>query len=394
MKLSMNKPNTRLTGAAVAVCGIGLILCRIAVADPSLGGPVLGVKPSLAQLNLINCDDTNFLYVVQTSTNLQDWKSVQTNSAAPSGSTIYAFATNTSCFYRLMVISNVPQPLFNYAILTRSNINLNGNNVIIDSFDSSNPLYSTQGQYDPAKRKAGGDIATVSSVVGDINVGNANIFGSIFTGPGTVEFAVQIGSGGVVGDIAWNSGNQGIEPGHWAGDLIVNLPDVQTPTFSGDALPAPVSGVITLNGGFYTSPTNPAAAFNITGPTTLWIQGTFSPGNIAIATTNSASLVVYVGTAGNSVDTLNLANTTNGMNLPGFATNLQFYGLPSVSNIMFSATRGFVGSVYAPGADATISGGGTNQSLVCGALIVKSITMNSHPNLHFDENLRVAGPTR
>src|SRR5262249_12997568 len=136
---------------ATLLCGVAWTIIQSAAGDPMLGPPVLGAYTNLAQLSLINCDDPNFQYVLQTSTNLQDWISFNTNSAAPSGSVVYASARNPMSFYRLMVIANVPQPLFNYAILVRSNVNMNGNFVILDSYDSSSPLYSTLGQYDSMK---------------------------------------------------------------------------------------------------------------------------------------------------------------------------------------------------------------------------------------------------
>ncbi len=61
------------------------------------------------------------------------------------------------------------------AMVARGQINLNGNNISTDSFDSQNPLYSTGGQYDPTKRRDNGDIATNSGLVNSLSVGNADI---------------------------------------------------------------------------------------------------------------------------------------------------------------------------------------------------------------------------
>jgi hypothetical protein len=385
--------HTRHLSAAIVACATIWRLTSVALADPSLGSPVFGIAPGAAQLSLINCEDTNFLYVVQTSTNLMDWTSVTTNFATGSNSPVAVPAPKGLCYYRLATIPHVAVPLFGYAIVTRSNFDMKGSFPFVDSFDSSNPLYNTAGQYDVNKRKAGGDIATVSSVIGDVSIGNGNIYGRVLTGPGTVQNAVQIGANGAVGDVNWNASNSYIEPGHWAGDFYVSFPDVPTPNYAGAALPDPTNGIITLDGGNYTTGSNQSLSFFVTAPTTLWVQGSFYPANLAIATTNNASLVVYVGTTNtNGGDILQLQGF--GMiNQPGYAVNLQFYCLPSLTSIVILG-RGFNGTIYAPEANVTGSGGGTNLVLFSGAMVVNSVTFNGYTGLHYDENLKVAGPTR
>ena len=59
------------------------------------------------------------------------------------------------------------------------------------------PSYSTGGLYDPAKRKAGGDVA---STEGMINVQNAKVMGTLYTGP---DGSYTIGAEGSVGDLDW-----------------------------------------------------------------------------------------------------------------------------------------------------------------------------------------------
>ena len=53
----------------------------------------------------------------------------------------------------------------------------------------------------------------------------------------------------------------------------------------------------------------------------------------------------------------------------------------------------FLGSIYAPSADLTMSGGGNPTPLdFQGACAVNTIGMNGHFNFHFDENLKRKGP--
>ena len=139
--------------------------------------------------------------------------------------------------------------------MTRSNFNLNGNNTVVDSFDSSDVNYSTGGQYDATKRKANGSIATDSSINDAIRIGQGNIYGHVLTGPGTLQSEVQVGNNGAVGDAAWNNGgNIGIQPGAWSGDFNMNIPDVPTPSFSGlGVLPVAIGGFINLSGSYIVS---------------------------------------------------------------------------------------------------------------------------------------------
>jgi len=60
--------------------------------------------------------------------------------------------------------------------------------------------------------------------------------------------------------------------------------------------------------------------------------------------------------------------------------------LPSNTSITYSGTSMFIGTIYAPNADFTMSGGGNNNGLI-GSSITKTITLNGHYNFHFDENL-------
>ena len=65
---------------------------------------------------------------------------------------------------------------------------------------------------------------------------------------------------------------------------------------------------------------------NITpGPTTLWVQGSFwlSKSGYHHATTNNASLVLFVGRASGTGDSVAMGGNGS-MNYPGVAANFQF----------------------------------------------------------------------
>jgi hypothetical protein len=84
--------------------------------------------------------------------------------------------------------SKNPASLFTASMVSRHTIDLKGNGVLTDSFDSSNPVKSTNGKYDPSKYKGDfGDAATDDSIV--VGVGNANIYGKLHSGPGSRPMA-------------------------------------------------------------------------------------------------------------------------------------------------------------------------------------------------------------
>ena len=294
---------------------------------------------------------------------------------------------------RRVQVQTVLSPLFSCAFIIKSNLTMSGNGTTIDSFDSSNTNYSTGGQWDVNKRKAGGNVATDSAIV-NLSIGNGNIYGHVYTGPGTLQSQVSVGSQGAVGDVAWNASHSGIEPGFWAGNFNTAIPDVPTPTFVGGALPGantngPLKGSIVLSGGHYTVPSGgPSAPLVITAPTSLWVQGSFSPAGITC--TNSGSLVLYLGTTStNGSDSF----TCGSINTGGLAVNLQIFGLPSLTSITLSGNDNLAAAIYAPEATFTGNGGGSSGEFE-GSLVVQSITLHGHFNIHYDESLVSSGASR
>src|SRR5439155_15153717 len=129
--------------------------------------------------------------------------------------------------------------------------------------------------YDATKSRDNGDVATDSSVTNSMNVGNANIYGHVSTGPNGL---VAIGANGAVGAKAWQAaGNKGIEPGWSSDDMNVFLPDVKAP-FAGGFSPI---GGIGLDGVHYD--------YILTTGNWLISSGTF--GGKVLVTGNAALLV-------------------------------------------------------------------------------------------------------
>src|SRR5204863_3118824 len=88
-------------------------------------------------------------------------------------------------------IETVVRPIsaFDQAVMSVGVVDLTNQNIVVDSYDSSDPTKSTNGLYDPAKRQENGDIATDGQL---IEAGNAQIYGDVATNAGTVSGAANI----------------------------------------------------------------------------------------------------------------------------------------------------------------------------------------------------------
>ncbi|HXJ55994.1 MAG TPA: hypothetical protein VNU68_04940 [Verrucomicrobiae bacterium] len=280
--------------------------------------------------------------------------------------------------------------VFSKAMLAKERINLSGNNITTDSFDSTDPTASTGTLYDPAKARDNGDVATNSGLTNSIGSGNANIKGHLSTGP---SGTVGVGANGVVGSLAWHAGgNSGIEPGWARDDMNMWLPDVVRPFNGGGFFPA--SGTITgavykyvLPGGNFEMPQLTVKAgekIAVTGDSVLLVDGDVDMlGKVDIMP--GASLRLYVAGA-----SANFGGS--GINNTGRATNFVYYGLPSNTSLTLPSSGDFTGAIYAPSVDFKLNGGGSAVLHFVGACVTKTIHVTGHYAFHYDESLRSYGP--
>ena len=116
----------------------------------------------------------------------------------------------------------------------------------------------------------------------------------------------------------------------------------------------------------------------VTGNATFVVTGNFSmSGHSFIYIAPNASLQLIVG---GSTTTLSGGGVVNGT---GIAANFSYIGLPSNTSVSYSGGSTFIGTVNAPEADFSISGG----SDFTGAAIVKSFNDSGGSNVHYDEAL-------
>jgi len=151
-----------------------------------------------------------------------------------SGSTTVSRAVRVTC-------SKNPITLFTAAMVSKHAIDLKGNGVAADSFDSSNPAKSTNGKYDASKYTGDfGDVATVDSII--VGVQNANIYGKLHTGP---TGGYSMGPQGGVGTHVWQAANGGgMEPGYFLQNANFTFPDTTLPDTSSGYLPPPSGDVV------------------------------------------------------------------------------------------------------------------------------------------------------
>ena len=281
--------------------------------------------------------------------------------------------------------------LFNHAMAARIVIEFRGFGVETDSFDSGDERYSTGGLYDPAKRKANGNIATTDGL---LNVGNAKVMGTLYTGP---EGSFSLGPSGSVGDLGWVlPGTKGLQDGHYRNDFNLDFPDVLPPYSTGlDPQGKVLNGTnyfwVLGNGNYMCTAASGVKLQTgdkilVTGRARVYVTDDFiMTGDSSILIAPGGSLELYVGGANASITTVNNA---------GSCADFRYYGLPGNTALGLSGNNAFLGTIYAPNAFFTLGGGGNDWVDYQGACVVDRIRMNGHFRFHFDENLRRKGPIR
>ena len=276
---------------------------------------------------------------------------------------------------------------FPNAILAKGQITMSGA-ASIDSFNSSNPSYNTAGHYDSTKAEANAQVDTTAGGAGIIKVDTAKIYGSVDTGPtGTISIG-----GGAVGTSAWDASNSGVQSGHSAADVNTIIPDVVLPSLTGALTPTNGSFSVggtnynyVLIGGNYSMNTDPniqgGNAMLVTAPTTLYVNNTFTVGGSGyIYIAPGGSLQLYV----NGNVTISGSGIVNGSQT---ASQCQIWGMTNCTTLTYSGSAVFIGTVYAPEADVTLSGSAAS----IGAFVGKTFTDSGGSSIHYDEAL--GGPT-
>jgi hypothetical protein len=264
-------------------------------------------------------------------------------------------------------------------------INLNGNGILVDSFDSSSTNYSTGGLYDPKKARDRAQVTSLSGGTNAITVDNGKIKGLVRV---AATGKIALGPNGSVGDAAYvNAGKKGIQPGHEFHDADFTAPEVKLPE---GTWVKPIPGSYKVQGVTYKYVLNDSANWKLP---TLDGNVLISSPNVVLQVTDSFSFDGLLKIAPDStlsmyVASPNVALSGQGiMNGTGQASAFNYYGLPTHKSFSLAANASFVGWVVAPDADFVLGGGGRDTYDYVGACLAKTVTMNGHFNFHYDESL-------
>jgi hypothetical protein len=278
-----------------------------------------------------------------------------------------------------------PVSSFDQAIMSVGTIDLTNQNIVIDSYDSSDPTKSTNTLYDVTKRQQNGDIATDGNV---IDAGNAQIYGDVATNSGTVTGAANITGTErndfyqepiPVGAPSWTSFNSIITS-------VTNTTTLTANVLSGSSVSRYQLSTISLSGGkTLTLAGDPSGSQTYIE---IYVTGNISSsGSSQITIQPGVSAKIYfagnIDVSGNGI--------LNSNNQPG---DLQLYGIQptdgSSKHVNLSGNAQVTAAIYAPNHTVSISGGGSSGH-VYGSIVGSTVTMTGVTNLHYDEHLGTVG---
>lgn len=298
---------------------------------------------------------------------------------------------NSNNITRKVLVRALNTSPFPGALTMQQDIDMNGNNVTVDSYDSEDPyhsywpnypngrgygVYTNTGGSINAVRKSNGDVATDGAVTGIIDIGNGQIYGKVNTGPGGT---VQLGSQGSVGGLNWvNNGTRGIQPGYSQSDMNVAFDDVVLTNNTWISL---ANNANITNSGAYTMD-KITDNMTISGSNVVLYlpNGIDLNGSTSLTIQTNSYVTMYVG---NKID-----DGGNGAinNFSQHAPQLIVYGLPSLTSIKLHGNGAFWGAIYAPNARVEFKGAG-NSGGFYGALVGYNIDMTGNSTFSYDEAL-------
>ena len=249
----------------------------------------------------------------------------------------------------------------------------------VDSYNSTNSAFNSNGAYSAAKAS---DKAIVATPLGFSLGGNSHIAGYVATGSGG---AITVGGSAKVGDKSYlGSKSKGIQSGHQTNNFNTAIPDVVAPYTSATAPGAgTVAGVkynYMLTGGNYLSASVDAGGGSttmvVTAPSVLVVNGAISLEKIVFAP--GATLDLYIATPSLSFCPV-VASTVAGQAV----TPIQFrvWGLPTCTDMDMTAGESFTGMIYAPQADLRARG----HAQFYGAFTASTFSCNGTFDFHYDE---------
>lgn len=281
--------------------------------------------------------------------------------------------TKSGYISRMVKVTTFKPDVFNNAIAASGPISMGGT-AMVDSYNSCAGPYSVSNSLG-----TNGSIATD----GSISLGNAQVYGTVTSGP---SGTVTVGPRGGAGDDSWNASNPGeIEPG-WSNDTMnVSFPS-NSPPSGGPFLAPPVVAVGSSNITMLTGSTNQMSSLSlssasqpmiVTAPSVLYVTGNISiTGNGYIEIMPGGSLTLIMGGSAS----FGGGGIVNGTGEPA---DMSLVGLCSATSISYGGGADFVGTINAPQASLTLAG----TANVYGAAIVNTFNCTGTSEFHYDSCL-------
>ena len=311
-----------------------------------------------------------------------------------------------------------PVTAFRLALFGISSIDLNNENILVDSWDSSNKekfpggLYPTEVNPNLTEaqlktmRNENGDIATNGKV---IEAGKARVYGSAATNGGTEGDYGVLNADNVTGEIT--------------NDFEQEVFAVRAPLVTDGQNVGSINGATVLDAMAEGVKTITTSGIQLSGNNVLRLRGARNADGTPVLNSDGTPKRTYIqvivdgnmSLSGNSQITLdegvyvrffvkgNADITGNGFQNPNDALHLQLYGVDtnadgtprgsageSVGLIKISGNGGFKGAVYAPRFDVELKGGG-NADNVFGSFTGRKIRMTGIQQVHYDESMAAGG---
>ena len=267
--------------------------------------------------------------------------------------------------------------LYANGITTRNMVIFSGGNAYVASYRSSDPTGSILD---------GGSVASISVEEDAVDVGNAEIFGTVATGG---EYPV-IRNGKVWGFDT--PAGVTVDPDRISTDFSSSFPPVEAPDDASilyewtEEIPILVGSDDPENPLIYrTSEIDLAGSqeLRIEGHAVLIVDGDVSvTGNAGIVVGQDASVSMYVEQdfhiRGNGV-----------INESGIPADLRVYGTNTEGqDFSIGGNAVWYGAVYAPNSSISLNGGGGNSGQFRGAVVADRFHMNGNTHFYYDEDLR------
>lgn len=270
--------------------------------------------------------------------------------------------------------------MFQNGLTAKNRVVFNGNQVMVDSYDSSQGYYNTS-----TNRKDNGSVASVSVEVDSVVLQNADILGFVATG----GQPPKVGPKGSVGGFDTPSGVK-LDNNRVAMDFFADFPDVEMPNFS---------GAQTSIGSYYMGSSGTSSQYSLTDLNISSSNAIYVYGDVELEITNEMDIDGALVVMPNSSLTVYIKGDIdvggNGMiNYTSRPENMVIYGAGDGDDdqeIKLHGNAAMSGVVYAPNAELSLKGGG-HSGAYYGAAIAESIKINGNYEFHYDESLKDFSP--